>query len=216
MCSACVRDCVYLVCLYLLSCLSAFSLPLPLSLSACANAASLRGHTFVCVACLWFSRFRGHFCSAGSKHCCGAIYRRIASTLGGCCLPTLCCCCCCCSRYVVLHNNCSNVCDVGDRQFFVSTLARFVPLMTIIRLEFVLKVLDCMHMHTHTLTHAHTAPSPFSDKFPCACARVHSTLPDDVDTPLRWLAQGAQEEFRLLEGTMVGVLSEMMHSQVLS
>lgn len=41
-----------------------------------------------------------------------------------------------------------------------------------------------------------------------------STLPDDVDTPLRWLVDGANEEFRLLEGTMVGLLSRMMHSQV--
>ncbi|CAN0307296.1 unnamed protein product [Pylaiella littoralis] len=40
------------------------------------------------------------------------------------------------------------------------------------------------------------------------------TLPDDVDTPLRWLVQGAQEDFCLLEGTMVGLLSGMMYSQV--
>eukprot|EP00903_Cladosiphon_okamuranus_P013966 g12987.t1 len=41
------------------------------------------------------------------------------------------------------------------------------------------------------------------------------TLPDDVDTPLRWLVDGANEEFRLLDGTMVGLLSGMMHAQVL-
>eukprot|EP00752_Nemacystus_decipiens_P006586 g5928.t1 len=40
------------------------------------------------------------------------------------------------------------------------------------------------------------------------------TLPDDVDTPLRWLIEGADEAFRLLDGTMVGLLSGMMHSQV--
>ncbi|CBN75532.1 conserved unknown protein [Ectocarpus siliculosus] len=40
------------------------------------------------------------------------------------------------------------------------------------------------------------------------------TLPDDVDTPLRWLVEQAEEEFRLLDGTMVGLLSRMMHSQV--
>ncbi|CAM9505244.1 unnamed protein product, partial [Scytosiphon promiscuus] len=40
------------------------------------------------------------------------------------------------------------------------------------------------------------------------------TLPDDVDTPLRWLAEGAQDEFGLLDGTMVGILSKMMHAQV--
>ncbi|CAM9311150.1 unnamed protein product [Ectocarpus sp. 8 AP-2014] len=40
------------------------------------------------------------------------------------------------------------------------------------------------------------------------------TLPDDVDTPLRWLVEQAEEEFRLLDGTMVGLLARMMHSQV--
>ncbi|CAM9622374.1 unnamed protein product [Ectocarpus fasciculatus] len=40
------------------------------------------------------------------------------------------------------------------------------------------------------------------------------TLPDDVDTPLRWLVEGAEEEFGLLDGTMVGLLSRMMYSQV--
>lgn len=41
-----------------------------------------------------------------------------------------------------------------------------------------------------------------------------STLPDDVDTPLRWLVDGAKEDFGLLEGTMVHLLSGMMHAQV--
>lgn len=43
---------------------------------------------------------------------------------------------------------------------------------------------------------------------------IYSTLPDDVDTPLRWLVEGAKDEFGLLDGTMVGMLSRMMHSQV--
>ncbi|CAN0404311.1 unnamed protein product, partial [Hapterophycus canaliculatus] len=40
------------------------------------------------------------------------------------------------------------------------------------------------------------------------------TLPDDVDTPLRWSVEGAKDEFGLLDGTMVGMLSRMMRSQV--
>lgn len=43
---------------------------------------------------------------------------------------------------------------------------------------------------------------------------LRRTLPDDVDTPLRWLVERAEEEFRLLDGTMAGLLSRMMHSQV--
>lgn len=54
---------------------------------------------------------------------------------------------------------------------------------------------------------AATPPNPAPDRF---CR----TLPDDVDTPLRWLVDVADEEFRLLDGTMVGLLSGMMHSQV--
>lgn len=39
------------------------------------------------------------------------------------------------------------------------------------------------------------------------------TLPDDVDTPVKWTVEGA-DEVRLLEGTMVGLLTRMMCSQV--
>eukprot|EP00904_Undaria_pinnatifida_P008004 jgi/Undpi1/4333/HiC_scaffold_17.g07699.m1 len=46
-----------------------------------------------------------------------------------------------------------------------------------------------------------------------------STLPDDVDTPLRWIVEakagsGEEEALHLLDGTMVGLLSKMMHTQV--